>query len=199
MSSNSFTGTIPDTLSLLTNLRDIRLGVLGVTGPLLDFALHWPQIEYMYINESSFNGTIPSQIHTLTRLVHLEWGNNEFVGTIPTDWILSLSDLQYLSFGNEGLAFDFPTSEELSNSSEGQSPWSKLKDIKLQNSADIRGSLPSAIGQLSILRNLIIIQTGLGGTIPSELGQLTNRLEAITLVSDLYTSGYCNASSSLSR
>jgi hypothetical protein len=68
--SNNLVGTLPNTLSALTNLQ------------------------YLYLHVNSLTGTIPSTIGALTALVKLYLHTNAFTGSLP----LSLGSAALLSY-----------------------------------------------------------------------------------------------------
>ncbi|VEU33967.1 unnamed protein product [Pseudo-nitzschia multistriata] len=97
MRNNGFLSTISSDISKLTNLKALYLGELfltgevptdamkslssleeisishatEMTGPLLEFSEHWPNLTYFDILRSTFTGTIPTTIGTNTNLKYM--------------------------------------------------------------------------------------------------------------------------------
>eukprot|EP00536_Pseudo-nitzschia_multiseries_P009963 jgi/Psemu1/202069/e_gw1.290.19.1 len=173
LSSNEFHSTISSDISKLTNLKKLYLGELFLTGqfpvdamkslsslehlavsdatevsgPLLEYSSHWPNLTYFDIYESMFTGTIPTTIGTNSKLqLPTELGNcrsmrwmmfSEYGGSMPTE-LGELSNLQHLTMVN-GMA---------------------------------TGTIPSEIGRLTNLVYLSVFNNRFEGTLPTELGNL---------------------------
>ena len=68
----SLTGTVPESLRLVTTLEDVSLWHADkLTGNILDFLQYWPSLRIMDIFQTSFTGTLPTSIGMNTNLRYL--------------------------------------------------------------------------------------------------------------------------------
>ena len=132
---NNLTGTLPDTLSLLTTLQ--TLDVVGnqltgtlpaswsaltsltafyaydnqLTGSLPPSWASWTQMATLYLNDNALSGTLPSSWSALRSLVDLVLIYNMLSGLLPDSWsAIGGGDLQMLSLGNNQFSGPLPTS-----------------------------------------------------------------------------------------
>jgi Leucine-rich repeat (LRR) protein len=59
---SGLTGSLPNSLIRLTNLRDLRLRQTQMTAPIFDFIEYWPELENLDIGQSWVTGSIPTNI-----------------------------------------------------------------------------------------------------------------------------------------
>ncbi|KAJ1419635.1 Tyrosine-protein kinase, active site [Sesbania bispinosa] len=120
-------------------------------------------LEKLVVNVSGLQGTIPSEIGTLTKLIHLDLSYNSLEGEIPPSMgNLSLLQSLHISFNNI----------------QGSIPH-ELGFLKSLTSLDLsynslEGEIPPSIGNLSLLQSLGISQNNIQGSIPHELSFLKN-------------------------
>ena len=117
--------------------------------------------------DNGLEGTIPSELSSLSSLRRLTLWENRLTGRIPTQ-LGNLSDLLDLDLGGNRLTGSIPT--ELGN-------LSRLGNLDLRDN-DLTGRIPAELGGLTNLRGLYLFNNDLGGPIPPRLGQLSdlNRL-----------------------
>lgn len=137
----------------------------------------------LYLSENGMNGSIPSEVGGLADLSSLDLSSNLMTGTIPIE-ITQLSHLTQLQMGSNKLSGMIPTwIGQLSN----------LQILSLSNNTFISQTIPTEIGSLTKLQMLSLSQTGLTGSLPSELfAQLGNTLQNLQL-------GYNSLSGSIPR
>ena len=83
---NGFVGAIPSSMKKLTNLEELEMGTNpGLTGPLLSYSVHWPNLKFLDISETLCTGSIPSEIGLLTGLTSLGFWDVPLSGSIPTE------------------------------------------------------------------------------------------------------------------
>ncbi len=115
------------------------------------------------LSENELNGTIPSELGSLTYLEELNLSQNQLSGTIPLE-LGSLNNLTALSLFDNRLSGGIPS--ELGN-------LSNLELLALFEN-NLRGTIPSELAELDNLRWLMLSGNQLSGSIPSELSKLTN-------------------------
>uniref|UniRef100_A0A165YX72 non-specific serine/threonine protein kinase n=1 Tax=Daucus carota subsp. sativus TaxID=79200 RepID=A0A165YX72_DAUCS len=72
LSSNSFSGELPEELSNLTNLTDMRISDNNFTGKIPDFIQRWSQIEKLDISFNNLAGDIPSNFVNLAKADYID-------------------------------------------------------------------------------------------------------------------------------
>nr|CAJ86313.1 H0525G02.10 [Oryza sativa] len=107
-------------------------------------------------------GTIPQELRNLTRLTHLNLGQNILTGPLPS-FIGELTNMQNMTFRINSLSGPIP--KELGN-------LTNLVSLGL-GSNRFNGSLPSELGNLDKLQELYIDSAGLSGPLPSSFSKLT--------------------------
>ncbi len=115
------------------------------------------------LSENELNGTIPSELGSLTNLEELNLSQNQLSGTIPLE-LGSLNNLTTLSLFDNRLSGGIPS--ELGN-------LSNLELLALFEN-NLRGTIPTELAELDNLRWLMLSGNQLSGSIPSELSKLTN-------------------------
>ncbi|KAF7076859.1 hypothetical protein CFC21_081462 [Triticum aestivum] len=132
LSSNSFTGHIPDSICKLRNLL-----VLDLSGNLLDGELpqcsQKPNLVFLLLSHNKFSGKFPSSLKNYSSLAFVDLSVNNFYGTLPS-WIGDLVYLRFLQLSHNFLCGDIPVTitnlkhlRQLSlagNSISGVIPWS---------------------------------------------------------------------------
>ncbi|KHN08383.1 LRR receptor-like serine/threonine-protein kinase GSO1 [Glycine soja] len=118
-------------------------------------------LRYLYLSDSLFGGSIPSDIGKLTHLRYLDLGSNGYLrGQIPYQ-LGNLSQLLYLDLGrNKYLHGQLPC--QLGN-------LTHLQYLDLSYN-DFQGELPYQLGNLSQLRYLDIRGNSFSGALPFQVG-----------------------------
>ena len=107
------------------------------------------------------DGTIPTELGSLTNLTRLNLSNNDLNGSIPTE-LGNLTSLATLELQSNDLNGSIPT--ELGS-------LTSLRWLYL-GSNDLTGSIPTELGSLTALRGMFLQDNNLIGAIPTELGSL---------------------------
>ena len=110
------------------------------------------------LSENELNGTIPSELGSLTNLERLKLSKNQLRGPIPPE-LGNLSNLKFLDLYENRLSGPIPP--ELGD-------LSNLEALALFKN-NLRGTIPSDLANLNNLGWLLLWGNQLDGTIPSEL------------------------------
>ncbi|CAJ1964710.1 unnamed protein product [Cylindrotheca closterium] len=99
---NRIHGTLPGSLSLLTNLRSLTLANNTFTSTIpVELYKGCKDIEVLDVADNSLSGTLASDIQLLTNLHSLFMEGNRLSGTLPTE-VGNLSNLRFATFeGNQ--------------------------------------------------------------------------------------------------
>ena len=92
MYSNMFTGTIPTSIGLLSNLEKLQLHGNAFTSTIPDALYGATQLNELRLDKNLITGTISTRIGDLVNLVDLRMGENPLTGTLPAE-IARLSNL----------------------------------------------------------------------------------------------------------
>ncbi|KAF3323128.1 leucine-rich repeat receptor-like protein kinase PXL2 [Carex littledalei] len=187
LSFNSFSTSLPKSLSSLTNLKsfDISQNLLvgnfpsglglctGLTvlngsgnnfeGPLPDDLSNATSLEILDLRGNFFEGVIPPSYRNLKRLKFLGLSGNNLTGQIPSE-LGELISLEKLIIGYNELEGSIPA--ELGNLANLQ-----YLDLAVGN---LVGKIPSELGKLQQLTTLYLYQNNIGGPIPREIGNMSS-------------------------
>lgn len=182
-------GSFPELLFQMTKLRFLYLDSVGLEGTIPSEIAKLNKLEQLYLSANSFSGSLPSEMQALTSmesfqtntnnlegdifnivggwpvLKNLDFGNNDFVGTIPTNLPSSLVSLR---LDRNSVGGSLPT--ELGT-------LTNLKSVIVTQNFRLGGALPSELGRCSSLETLQIDSNTFSGKIPSEFGNLPAILE----------------------
>jgi len=191
LTDNGLEGLVPWEISFLKpNLLSLELSRNHILNEGQELAwigqltnLRMLDIEHTYM---SYNG-IPPYISKLTQLKILDISETLFVGDLDGSIFAPLTQLVYLEMGgnlyNTTLPqeiVNLPSLEALyayENGLEGDLTFlrnlTKIVELWLDGNSDISGTIPSDIGLLTNLMSLSITHCDLWGQIPTEIGKLT--------------------------
>ncbi|KAK9743083.1 hypothetical protein RND81_03G215900 [Saponaria officinalis] len=185
LAGNYFSGSIPMTITNLTNLEYMGLDVNSFTGKVPCDLGHFPNLNYFSVVENYLMGDL-NFINTLvncTRLSYLSLGDNGFSGILPISIVNLSTTLTSLLLGASLIGGTFPTDitklinlEELEISETKVSGYlphdiGKLHKLELLylHSNRLTGKIPNSLGDLSFLSDLFLQGNILEGSIPSSL------------------------------
>ncbi len=167
MQSNGLAGTLPGSISQLTELDTLEIFDARLSGTVPSSLATMSKLTRLnlgtqrFFEEGGLEGEFPSFLLDMTQLEYLSLEGNTFSGPIPAD-ISRLENLQSLRLGYNDFTGDFPA---------GIATMTELVDIDLTY-CPITGSIPEAIGNLSKLESFTIQFCNMGGTLPNSLGEL---------------------------
>ncbi|GKC03463.1 leucine-rich repeat-containing protein [Tanacetum coccineum] len=101
---NQFTGTIPESICLLTNLTTLDLGGNNFNGIILRSIGSLTKLTSLNLAANNFYGTIPREFGNLTKLTSLSIGSLRSCRVENLDWLSSLSSLEELKMDGISLA-----------------------------------------------------------------------------------------------
>ncbi|KAK9684385.1 hypothetical protein RND81_10G206200 [Saponaria officinalis] len=174
LAGNYFSGSIPMTITNLTNLEYMGLNENSFTGKVPRDLGHFPNLNYFSVEENYLMGDL-NFINTLvncTQLSALGLRENNFSGTLPISIVNLSTTLTLLALGASLIEGTFPAD------------ITKLINLELLQIAETKlsGYLPHDIGKLSKLEFLDLHSNRLTGKIPNSLGDLS-------FLSELYLQG----------
>ncbi|KAB2095607.1 hypothetical protein ES319_A01G050100v1 [Gossypium barbadense] len=197
---NNIAGSIPPQVFNISTLSVISLDTNQLSGHLpSNMGLFLPNLEELYLGDNYLVGSIPIYISNASQLTLLDMSNNYFSGSIP-DNLGNLRNLKLLTVENNSLTssemsflFSLTNCRVLENFLFGSNPFisselprvvgnlSSSLELFSAYSCNIRGSIPSEIGNLSHLINIELGGNQLIGQIPTTIGGL-EELQSLSLV-----------------
>jgi hypothetical protein len=199
LADNSFTSTLPPSLSQLTNLQFGYFFRNSFSGSFPFGVTSLVHLKYLYLSYNQLTGTIPPEIGQLSDLLLLSLESNQFHASLPSE-IGLLSSLQFLDLsmnlfsGNVPTLFGALSSLKILNLTANhlsgslnflQEPMIALKSLHLSSNCFI-GSLPSAMSTLTSLEFVQLDRNQLDGEIPTWIGDL-DLLESFDLSMNHFT------------
>lgn len=159
---DAVSGPIPMGWNSLSNLVELELSVLQLSGPLPDWLGNNINLQILNLRGNELSGPIPASWAALTQLETLELGQNQLSGSIPS-WLGNFSNLESLGLNNNNLSGNIPASLGMLNQLTAM-------HIGVNN---LSGAVPTEFGNLTNLRFLRIDENNLSGTLPPSLANLT--------------------------
>ena len=195
---NQLSGSIPPELGNLTNLTDLNLGGNQLSGSIPPELGNLTNLQRLRLGGNQLSGSIPPELGNLTNLQRLRLDANQLSGCVPE----GLQNVETNDFSALGLPFcnaafasdkaalvalyeatdgdnwrnnthwlsDRPLGEwyGVVTNADGRVSWLNLGANQLS------GSIPPELGNLTNLTLLALGANQLSGSIPPELGNLTN-------------------------
>ena len=235
---NHLSGTIPSQLGSLSNLQVLALGTNQLSGTIPSQLGSLSNLQALGLENNQLNGAIPSQLGSLSNLQVLSFANNQLSGNIPSE-LGNLTNLARLYLSGNGLTGCVPSALSsvpnndftllglpfcatpatppatsgdravlvaLYNATDGpnwsnNSNWltsrpigewhgvttdtnNRVTELDLSING-LSGTIPSDLGDLSNLQVLKLNNNDLTGAIPAELGRLNNLTELYLYNNDL--------------
>lgn len=180
LSNMALNGALPSELSSLMNLESLYLDDNAFTGS-LDVVQEMTNLRHVYLEDNMWTGVIDDSFFiNLINLVHLDISNCSLKGTVPGHLFRTRS-LEILDLSDNELTGMLPESAMLDHGG------GNLTYLSLHTN-NITGSIPSSIGDLTLLRTLDLSRNQFTGTLPSEIGNLPN-IQVLFLGKNNFTSG----------
>ncbi|KAK9054369.1 hypothetical protein SSX86_025447 [Deinandra increscens subsp. villosa] len=107
LSLNTLTGSIPSTISALSNLTVLDLSSNSLSGPIPPEFGSLSSLKYLNLSNNSLASTVPVQLANLSLLVDLDLSFNSLFGSLQRE-LGGLTRLRRLLIGNNDLGGGFP-------------------------------------------------------------------------------------------
>ncbi|XP_076931405.1 uncharacterized protein LOC143596534 [Bidens hawaiensis] len=154
LDNNALSGSIPDSLSILTNLRSLDLSFNKLTGPIPESLGKLRSLQVLYLSYNLLISPIP-KFHGQLTILHLAYNN--LSGSIP-DSLGKLTALKDIFMKSNRFTGSIPVSLGTLTSLRVFSASSNL----------LNGTIPSSIGQLTKLYILDISNNSLQGLVSED-------------------------------
>nr|XP_043618493.1 receptor-like protein EIX2 isoform X2 [Erigeron canadensis] len=180
LSSNNFTGNLPDTVWQLPNLDFLDVSDNSLNGNIPEFTLR-SSLSHLDLSSNNFTGDLPSSVGQLLNLDHLDVSHNSLSGKIPE--FTGCPSLSHLDLSSNNFTGDLPSSvgqllnldhlDVSHNSLSGKIPeftgCPSLSVLDL-DSNDFTGDIPISVTRLLNLHYLDFSHNSLSGNIPDFSG-----------------------------
>jgi Leucine-rich repeat (LRR) protein len=173
--SNFHPMPIPSDIQFWTNLRILQLDISGLTGTIPESMANLTALEMLSLRSTSENFTGPVPLGNWPKLQHIDLSYNSLTGRLPSkpSWTQLV---HYEMVGNQftgGLSMDVGF-------------WTSLVRLAIQDQVLLGGTIPTEIGQCTLLQELYLQNNAHTGQIPSELSQCTE-LKTLSLSQNALT------------
>ena len=161
LAGNNLSGTVPASLSTLTELTSLDLSGNQLSGAIPPRLRGLSQLLTLDLSANQFSGLIPPRLGDLALLTSLDLSANRLSGAIPPG-LGGITGLTSLDLSANGLSGAIPP---------GLGGLEFLEELYL-NDNQLSGAIPPELGDLSLLEELSLRDNSLSGPIPPELGNL---------------------------
>ncbi|XP_047326329.1 receptor kinase-like protein Xa21 [Impatiens glandulifera] len=201
LSSSNLVGTISSSIGNLTFLRELHLSNNSFHGVIPLEIGQLSRLEAIELDGNSLEGEIPSNISGCHSMSFINFEGNRLVGQVPWEALASLSQLTWLSIGNNNLTGTIDHASNLSSSMEAllvgnneldetiPDTIGRLKNLKLLDLSlnYFHGTVPLSIFNLSSLTAFSVSGNQLEGRLPKNLGLASQHLETFYIWQNQFT------------
>ncbi|XP_037423585.1 receptor kinase-like protein Xa21 [Triticum dicoccoides] len=197
LTKNYLSGGIPSSIGNMSSLSSLQLAQNNFQGSIPDSLGKISGLQVLNLKDNNLSGIVPLAIYANTSLTYLSLSLNQLVGRIPADIGYTLPNITELILGGNQLDGPIPASlgnasnlhnlDLRQNSLTGVIPplghLSKLKILDVGTNMLKSGdwTFLSSLKNCTKLKILCLDFNGLGGTIPTSFGDLSNNLEVLLL------------------
>ncbi|XP_052477236.1 receptor kinase-like protein Xa21 [Gossypium raimondii] len=172
LANNKLEGILPKEIKNLTMLRTLQLHNNLIEGIIPRQIGDLLNLEILNLSTNLFRGHLPPTIGNLTHLRTIRLSNNSLAGHLPVTLgnlrDLQVLDLAYNDFSGTLSSSDINFLSSLANCND-------LRFLGFGGNPLVTGYLPASIGNLSVsLQYFYVSGCNIGGSIPGEIGNLTN-------------------------
>ncbi|WP_025668169.1 hypothetical protein, partial [Aquimarina megaterium] len=137
---NNLTGTLPNSLGSLIELRTIYLHSNNLSGNIPSSFGNLSFLRFLFLHSNNLEGNIPSELGMLSNLIDLLLFSNQLTGVIPPE-LGNLSKLRDLNLSRNKLSGSIPSEfGQFSNT---------LFRINISYNYNLKGKIPSSISNLT--------------------------------------------------
>jgi Leucine-rich repeat (LRR) protein len=170
LSKNTLTGTLPSCLGSLSHLIDLELAFNQFHGPAPGELCQLSALQLLQLNGNLLTGSLPSCLAmSFLSLGSMLLHNNDFSGTLPSEWKLP-SLMSVMLSNNPKLSGSMPSSLFLQQSASSVAESSGSLNLVLRyvviEGTSIGGSLPAALCSAPWLKTLALSGNQLTGSLP---------------------------------
>ncbi|KAI4297037.1 hypothetical protein L6164_036946 [Bauhinia variegata] len=160
--NNSFTSSIPPSLSNLSQLETLNLSFNFIQGNVFTQLGRLANLKVLDLAHNQLSGRIPPTVFNLSTLQVMYFGNNFFSGSIPSS-LSNMPMLQEIQLFSNNLSGSLPSDmcHNLPN----------LESVDLSGNA-LSGRIPPSLHQCKGLKYLTLTSNKLDGYLPTEFGKL---------------------------
>ncbi len=176
LNSNNLVGTIPSSISALSELVGLRLYDNSLTGSIPTSIGTMSNLSVLYLSSNGLTGGIPSQLSNLTLLQFLELGDNPLGGSIPAS-LSSLVNLRSITLNSAGLSGNIP--DIFGGMTQLTSLWLNVNNFD--------GPLPASLGSATALRTFFVSENQLTGDVTPAFATFTD-LDRFSVYNNFFTS-----------
>ncbi len=162
LDNNYVEGTLPPAIGDLQSLEILRLESNNFHGSIKPIA-NAKNLRYVHLWSNYFSGAISNGIGQLSQVIELFLDDNELTGSIPSEMGL-LSNAKYISLGMNQLEGMIPSSFGM---------LSSLERLDLQGNR-LTGEIPVEIGNIQSLEKVRLEDNQFFGDIPKQVCSLEN-------------------------
>lgn len=164
LSGNSL-AVLPTGLTALTKLRELQLSSNIFDELPEEYVNDFTELEILNVSKNAIGEDgFPSQFQS-TALTTIDFSFNNLNETFNISSLTTLVNLENLHMASCSLRSTLPDDINLLQS---------LISIDLDSNKFLEGTIPSSLGDISSLRNILLASNQLEGTIPSELAQISD-------------------------
>ncbi|KAL8490988.1 hypothetical protein ACS0TY_022846 [Phlomoides rotata] len=180
----NLTGTIPPSITNLTNLLYLTISNTNISGPIPSFFSQMKSLKYLDLSFNNFSGEIPKSLPQLRNLTGLRLDRNQLTGSIPDSFGGFAPGFSYLDLSHNRLSgtvprslgdLNFTTLELERNGLNGDVSFLFGKDKTIQNADFSRNMLEFNLSNVEIpagLRYLDLNHNRITGRLPEGLTAL---------------------------
>lgn len=154
-SNNNFSGSIPGSLSRLTQLQRLALSRNSLSGAIPDSLGSLPHLQEMYLDNNMLTGAIPPTLNALNSLTRLQLQDNRLSSEFPD--LSQLTNLNFLDASSNNLSGELPAALPPS-----------LIELVMRNN-QIEGNIPEIAASLAWLQVVDLSHNKLSGSVPASL------------------------------
>ncbi|KAF8376657.1 hypothetical protein HHK36_031674 [Tetracentron sinense] len=103
-------GTIPPAIGKLTNLVSLEISWTNISGPVPGFLSNLQNLEYLNLSFNKLSGSIPASLAALPNLSGIRLDRNRLTGSIPVSFGQLPGSRLYLILSHNGLSGELPAS-----------------------------------------------------------------------------------------